>query len=424
MLYNKNICLRNKLLQFILILPAILALSVPGQVKAESLKEDQCLVCHQENDALPEGYHDYDIHMQAEISCSGCHGGDPTKADFDEAKARSTGFRGVPSRKDMPEFCGRCHSDIQYMRKFQPRIPTDQEEQYYTSYHGKLLKQNDSKVAVCNDCHITHSILPAKDTRSAVYPLNVPKTCSRCHSDTEYMAGYKIPTDQFEKYANSVHGDALLERNDTGAPACNDCHGNHGAMPPGVASISHVCGLCHVNNLKYFSESTMGEVFSDEGLHACEECHGYHGVQKSFDEMVGVGEGSTCTGCHSEGDLGYQVADSIYTEVSTLRASNDSVRTVLQEVKRIGMDDVEIGFMLQDAHQDLIQARTLVHTFDIAKVKEKTTAGTEKSKEALILAKSAIHEYGVRRRGFGIATIFITILSIALFFKIREMEKK
>ena len=285
------------------------------------------------------------------------------------------------------------------------------------------MKKNDSKVAVCNDCHITHSILPAKDTRSAVHPLNVPETCSRCHSDSDYMAGYDIPTDQFDKFAQSVHGKALLDQHDTGAPACNDCHGNHGAMPPGISSISHVCGICHANNLKYFSESVMGEVFNEEGLHACEECHGYHGVEKSSDEMAGVGEQSTCTGCHSEGDRGYEVADTIYTELSTLRSSNDSVLTVLNEVKRIGMDDVEIGYMLQEAHQNLIQARTLVHTFDIAKVKEKTVSGAEKSREALILAETEIHEYGVRRRGFGIATIFITILAIALFFKIRDMER-
>ena len=99
-------------------------------------------VMHQENDVLPDGYHEYDIHMQAEISCSGCHGGDPTQSDYDLAKAKGTGFRGVPSRKNIPEFCGRCHSDIKYMREFQPRIPTDQVEQYNTSVHGKLLRNN------------------------------------------------------------------------------------------------------------------------------------------------------------------------------------------------------------------------------------------------------------------------------------------
>jgi len=93
----------------------------------------------------------------------------------------------------------------------------------------------------------------------------------------------------FEKFSQSVHGKMLLEERDTGSPACNDCHGNHGATPPGVSSISHVCGTCHVNNMQYFTASKMGETFSDQELHACEECHGNHGVQKTSDAMVGVG---------------------------------------------------------------------------------------------------------------------------------------
>jgi hypothetical protein len=168
----------------------------------------------------------------------------------------------------------------------------------------------------------------------------------------------------------------------------------------------------------------MGDVFAQEGLHACEECHGYHNVKKSSDNMIGVGDESTCTGCHSEGDRGYAVADTIYTELHALNAQSDSVRSVLKEVQRKGMDDVEVGYLLQEAHQSLIQARTLVHTFDIQKVKEKTEPGIQKATEAIVLAKNEIHEYSVRRRGFGVATIFITILVIALFFRIRDIDKK
>jgi hypothetical protein len=38
-----------------------------------------------------------------------------------------------------------------------------------------------------------------------------------------------IPHNQYEKFARSVHGIALLKKHDSGAPACNICHGNHGA---------------------------------------------------------------------------------------------------------------------------------------------------------------------------------------------------
>jgi len=106
-----------------------------------------------------------------------------------------------------------------------------------------------------------------------------------------------------------------------------------------------------------------------------------------------------------------------------LVALYDSAATQQALVRRIGMDDIEIAFLLQDAHQSLIKARTLVHTFDPEKVKSKTTEGITKASEAINLAAKTVKDYYFRRMGFGVATFIITILVIALFFKIREIEK-
>jgi hypothetical protein len=391
--------------------------------KIDSIENDHCISCHLDVEVLPQDFHADDIHLQPGLSCTGCHGGDPTKNDSEEAKAKRAGFIGVPTRQKVTQFCGRCHSNITIMREYQPRIATDQVEQYYTSVHGQKNLKGDKKVADCISCHSTHGILSAKDSRSNVYPLNLPATCNKCHGDTEYMKEYHIPTNQFEEFAGSVHGTMLLEDHDTGAPACNDCHGNHGAMPPGITSISHVCGTCHVNNMQYFSMSIMGEVFAEQELHACEECHGNHNVQKTFDAMVGVGEESICIDCHDQGDLGYQAASKMHQKLEQMVALYDSAEVQRNEVRQIGMNDVEIGFLLQDAHQNLIEARTLVHTFDPDKVGDKTEAGILKTKAAIQLAKNEISDYQIRRRGFGIATIFITLLVVALYFKIRDIEK-
>jgi hypothetical protein len=176
--------------------------------------------------------------------------------------------------------------------------------------------------------------------------------------------------------------------------------------------------------MQYFSSSTMGEVFAEQELHACEECHGNHDVQKTYDEMVGVGEESTCINCHSEGDPGYEQASNINKKLEQIVAIYDTAEIQLKEVQQIGMNDVEINFLLQDAHQNLIEARTLVHTFDPDRVGEKTDEGILKAKAAIQLAKQEISDYDTRRGGFGIATIFITLLVVALFFKIRDIEKK
>ncbi|RMF61692.1 MAG: hypothetical protein D6748_00980, partial [Calditrichaeota bacterium] len=127
---------------------------------------DQCIICHQEDDNLPEDFNSEDVHIQEGLSCAGCHGGNPNTDDEDLAMDESAGFRGVPDKKDIPRFCGRCHSDINFMRTYQPEISTDQEEQYWQSLHGKKLAKGDQKVADCTSCHTAHSILPASDPRS------------------------------------------------------------------------------------------------------------------------------------------------------------------------------------------------------------------------------------------------------------------
>ncbi len=407
---------------------AALSLCLGGGALAQdapSMPEgDQCVACHLDLEELPEDFQTYDVHLKQGLSCVGCHGGDATTDDMDEAKAPGTGFVGVPARTDTPQLCGACHSNPSFMHDFQPRIHTDQVEQYFISVHGQKLKEGDLKVAECTGCHTAHGILPAADARSTVYPLNVPAMCQTCHGDAAYMADYGIRTNQFSAFAESVHGKALLEEHDVGAPACNDCHGNHGALPPGVASLNQVCGTCHVNNAQYFAESAMAEPFEDIELHACIECHGAHDVRKTFDAMTGVGEGSVCLDCHDEGEDAYEAAQGIYAHLAGLVAAYDSAAAQQREVVRVGMDDMDIAYLLKDAHQSLIQARTLVHTFDPEKVGARTDEGVAKAREALALSLAQIKEFGTRRIGFGLATLFITLLAIGLYLKIREIDKR
>jgi hypothetical protein len=393
-----------------------------GEEKSDLMSDDQCLACHVESDLLPEGFMNEDIHMKRGLSCAGCHGGNPALEDEEKAMSPEEGFIGVPTKNDLTGFCGKCHSDIDFMRRYQPRIPTDQVQQYATSVHGMKLLEGDEKVANCVSCHTSHAIFPAIDARSSVNPLQVPDMCNKCHGDSGYMEEYNIPTDQYEKYAKSVHGAALLEQRDTGSPACNDCHGNHGAVPPGISSIGQVCGSCHFNNMQYFASTKMAQAFENQDLHACEECHNNHAIQETYDGMIGVGEKSVCINCHDSGDKGYAVAGEIERMLQTLTSAyNVSIEKQL-EVSRIGMDDVDIGFLLQESHQSLVHARTLVHGFDPELLAPTIEDGEKKADSALVLAIEQVKEHQTRRRGFGMATIFITILLVALFLKIRQME--
>lgn len=386
-------------------------------------ENDSCITCHLDIDVLPEDFQEYDIHLQEGLSCAGCHGGDPTIEDEDLSMSPQAGFIGIPEKEQLSDLCGRCHSDPAFMHDYQPRIHTDQAEQYAISYHGIMLSEGDTKTAGCVDCHTAHSIMSSTDARSTVYSLNVPATCDRCHGDSAYMQEYNTRTNQLEHYASSVHGRALLEDLDVGAPACNDCHGNHGALPPNVGSLGLVCGTCHLNNMQYLLDSEMAEPWEVEGLHSCVECHGAHEVVQTNDEMMGIGDESVCLQCHDEGEEAYDLAGEIYSHLSALIEAYEGAEMVKQDVIRAGMNDVDIEYKLRDAHQSLIQARTLVHTFAPAAVGEETQKGILAAQEALDLSFAQLDEHRTRRVGFGIATLFITLLTIGLYFKIREMDK-
>ena len=119
---------------------------------------------------------------------------------------RKKGYIGKPSPAQVVSVCGKCHADANFMRNHNPSLRVDQVAEYYTSVHGRRLReQKDQKVATCASCHPAHSIRPPNDARSSVHPLRVADTCGSCHSNAEHMAPYKIPTDQVEKFKKSVH---------------------------------------------------------------------------------------------------------------------------------------------------------------------------------------------------------------------------
>jgi hypothetical protein len=140
--------------------------------------------------------------------------------------------------------------------------------------------------------------------------------------------------------------------------------------------------------------------------------------------MIGVGKESKCINCHTSGDEGYAVSQKIYSSLTQLKNKYDAANAKYLEVKQKGMNDVEIVFQIQDARQALIQSRTLIHTFDTTKVGAKAKEGIDISNKASLLAQKEIDEYYTRRNGFAIATLAFLVFIIALYFKIKDKEKK
>jgi hypothetical protein len=386
--------------------------------------KDSCVTCHSQlpgQFGKPAKLFSADIHNQEGLTCADCHGGDPND-DSMNAMSPAKGFRGTPSKAQIPAFCGRCHSDPNYIRKYNPSLRTDQLSEYFTSVHGKRLKQGDVKVAVCVDCHSVHDIRAVTDTRAPVYPTHVAETCAHCHADANYMKGYKIPTNQYELYEKSVHATAMAN-GDTSAPTCTTCHGNHGATPPGVSSVANVCGTCHVMNQELFEKSPHGPIFAKMGLPGCVQCHSNHEILPPQDSWVGTGPKAICVTCHVKGDNGYKTAEEISAGLDKLKSTYHEAGTVLNTAEKSGMEVSSARVSMTNAHSDLIKARVAVHSFNAADVLKITKQGVETSRKAYQAGVSALKERDYRRKGLAIALIAIVIAISGLYLKIRRMER-
>ena len=409
---------------------ALFLLATPSPNRAQTSEKSSCISCHlEEGDELAEPVKgmEEDVHTEAGLDCVDCHGGDPDAGrdgEPDAAMDPDKGYLGAPERRYIPQFCARCHSSPDFMRQFNPRVATDQLDRYKTSVHGKLLAKGDEHVATCVDCHGVHGIRHAKDARSLVYPANVPRTCGRCHADPQYMAKYDIPNDQFDQYSKSVHGVALLEKGDLAAPACNDCHGNHGASPPGAPSIAFICGQCHLNNSELFFKSPHRAAFEENDLPECETCHGYHGIQHPSDDMLGTGEASVCMECHEEGSRAYAVSVAMYSRIDTLKRIIHRADSLVAKAERAGMPVGEALFQLKDANDALVKSRTRIHSLDAVQIEEVASEGRHLATKAFEAGLAALAELQFRRRGLAISLIFILAFALGLYLKIKEIETR
>jgi predicted CXXCH cytochrome family protein len=409
---------------------AVLSASV-GAAAQTPRRANSCQSCHaQLSDtrlaASAASFAGEDIHRTNGFACVDCHGGNPEAADAVRAHDRAHGFRGAPQGVEQVTACARCHSDPDLMRRYAPRQRVDQAAEYATSVHGKQLAAGDSRVATCASCHGAHGIRAVRDAKSPVFPTNVAATCATCHADQKHMAGYKLadgkplPTDQLANFQKSVHYAALTTGGDLSAPTCNDCHGNHGAVPPGAGSVANVCGTCHAVFAQKFATSVHAEIFEK----GCVECHSNHAVLKPSDAMLGASEGAVCATCHSGTD------DKGVAAATNMRAAMDKLNGALQKtagvIARVGNAGIEVSaeeLKLADGRNHLTLARTELHTFNPAAVEPVIQSGLAIVADVDKAGERATGELSFRRRGLALSLGAILFFVAALWLKIRQIEQ-
>jgi predicted CXXCH cytochrome family protein len=395
---------------------------------APAQKKSSCIECHAKLEdtrlSAPAKLFDNDIHRGRGLSCNDCHGGDPNADTKEAAKDPRKGYLGKPKTLDIPAYCGKCHSDANLMKRFNPSLRVDQEREYYTSVHGKVLKGGDTRAATCISCHSVHGIRAITDPLSSVYPSNVAETCSKCHASADYMRGFGIPNDQFDKYKKSVHAKALYEKQDLSAPTCNDCHGNHGATPPGIASVANVCGTCHGRQAELFQVSPHKAAFDQRQFGECIKCHSNHFISKPGDEMLGTGEKSLCITCHTAGDKGFVAAGQMRGRIDELIASVEKSTEILTRAERAGMEVSRPKFEMKEATDALTHARVLIHSSSAAEVDKVAAPGLAASAKGYQAGLGALAERTFRRKGLAVSLVFILFLAALVYLKVRQIERR
>jgi predicted CXXCH cytochrome family protein len=309
------------------------------------------------------------------------------------------------------------------MRTFNPGLRVDQEAEYRTSIHSKRVSEGDPKPATCISCHGTHDVRAVKDTSSPVHPARVAETCGHCHANADYMKPYNIPTDQLQKYKTSVHADALLKNLDLSAPTCNDCHGNHGATPPGAASVANVCGTCHVRQSELFQKSPHKPVFDGLGIGDCLACHNNHDTTHPTDAMLGNHKTAVCTACHSEGE-GFDAAGRMQLAIDSLRERIGSANEVLDRATALGMEVSRVKFDLNEAHNRLIDARVVVHGFSPDLLEAAVKPGMQIAEKAHEQGLQALRDASFRRKGLALSLVVIGLAILAIYLKLRDIESR
>lgn len=432
----------------------LLSLELPPAAY-EMIAGDNCILCHTDPgnvkprtlfspDPAKQGSNPLldlkelvaDVHFKRGLSCAGCHGGKPTDELMPDEVARRWPAAGArhQDRSWIPAFCARCHSDPNFMRAFNPTLPTDQLAKYKDSKHGQvLLEKKDSRAAQCVSCHGVHGIRNAKARASMVHVQRIPETCGACHADPKRMAGFTkedgtpLPTTQLAEYKASVHGKAL-EKGDLGAPACNACHGNHAAMPPAVAAVSQVCRRCHVQNGALFDGSRHKQVFGEHRWPECGQCHDHHKILKPSEALFEDHPGALCFDCHArhaqKNPTCQATANHFHQVIGGLSQARRGLEPWVERLAEKGLDVEPLGRSLGEADEALRSARTSIHRFDAAAFDEAARPALEAVKRAEGQVAEANAEHRFRTQGLLGAMGFMSLLVIGLVLKLRALDKQ
>lgn len=319
----------------------------------------------QPHDAYDQGFHARAIQGgRKAATCIDCHArnGDMTTV------LAATDLKSTIHRNNVAETCGRCHGDKSVMQG--SGISDRPFLSYRESVHAKALAQGNTGAAVCTDCHNSHDILPASDSRSPIAKVNIPQTCSKCHQA------------ESAEFIQSVHGQAVI-RGVSRSPVCTDCHGIHGITSPveqasanaSATVATETCAGCHEGVALTREFGVAGQRVSSyrdsyHGLASrmgsqvvanCASCHGVHNILPSSDPRSMISANNlpqTCGQCHIGAGVKFATGKiHLTSELTSLTETRDAGTIGTQIVRWIYLPLIVLVIGGMAAHNALIWVR-------------------------------------------------------------------
>lgn len=400
--------------KFIVIFLLVLIFLCFFQVSADSQEsKSSCVTCHSDKGME----FDQSVHSKREISCITCHGGNAQDIEM-SAHSKAKGFKGRIPREKIPALCAGCHSNSSLMRQY--GIPTDQYRDYLTSKHGIDFLKGDTKVAVCTDCHQSHRILPADNPVSSVSRVNIAKTCSACHSDKALMSKYNLPSNQYDKYRESIHGKALLVDGNLSSATCISCHGSHSALPPGISEIENVCGRCHSKTRDMFVKSPHQKPARMGKMSQCISCHSVHDIKRASVEMIPY----VCLKCHQKSPAEIARAGEIKSHIISAQEHLSKTGDEIKLAGKTGLDTGEMEVLLKEANTDILELAVVQHTLDLSQIEKYSTQAESISESIISNIKDIYEGYKIRKMSLIFIWAFILAVILLLYLKKYRIEKQ
>jgi Cytochrome c7 and related cytochrome c/Doubled CXXCH motif (Paired_CXXCH_1) len=264
--------------------------------------------------------------------CLNCHNVTPAAAQKAEPVSLYVNAKLFQSSVHAAFGCTACHSDV----KAFPHVPKPQKvaclnchsgpaKDFGQSIHAAQWDVPKLKYPACLNCHGNpHGILAKTDSRSPGYPLNLPRTCGRCHGNPALAKRYGI-SNVFALYIDSIHGFALTRDGLLVAASCASCHGAHRILSPNDPqsrtyrkNVPATCGSCHAGIEALYFEGVHGKALKAGNASApvCTDCHTVHRIARVQTAAWQTRTVATCGNCHKERLRSYR--DTFHGQVTAL----------------------------------------------------------------------------------------------------------